>query len=88
MYDADDEGDDERPLTTGFELRVALIDYNDRNEDGEPTVIHNRQRFTNYELARTDRRDFIEHVLRRSADGILSRFRSDDDDADESDESA
>ena len=72
--------DDDTPRRSGFSIRVAIVDYGDRNDDGEPTYYQARQDVTEYEMARTNRVQFIESVLRMSADKVLGAFRDPGDD--------
>lgn len=63
---------------SGLELRVALVDYNRTDEEGNPYAVHTTKSFSNYELAMLDSRDFVEHVLSESSRDVLGYFRSEE----------
>jgi len=67
------------PRRSGFSVRLAIIDYSDRNDDGEPRFYEANQDLTAHELAMMDRTDFIDQVVRTSADAVARALRSDDD---------
>lgn len=64
--------------TQGVRLSVALTDYNDVTDEGEPMVYASHRRFSNYELARTDPGTFMSHTLELASREILGKFREDD----------
>ncbi len=63
---------------SGVEVQVRLVDYNRSDEDGNAYAVMTRHHFTNYELAKTNQREFVEQVLSMSSRDILGEFRGDD----------
>lgn len=56
-------------------VEVRVVDYGDRNEDGEPLQVSHRQEFTRDRLERQDPREFAETVVGLGAEAVYRRLR-------------
>lgn len=72
--DADTPDPDPRGMG-GVELRVSLVNYDDRDADGRPKVVFARQRLTTLELAQYGDRELAEHYVRIAAQNVIDEFR-------------
>lgn len=71
----DTDGTDTPPIGTGAKLQVRLIDYERRDDDGNPYCHVASQQFTLLDMARMDERDFIEHAIKLAAQNVLKEYR-------------
>lgn len=55
-------------------VEVRVVDFSERNEDGEPLQVTHRQEFTRDTLSRQDPRQFAETVVGLGAEAVFRRF--------------
>jgi len=73
MTDPDDH--DGTEPTSGIEIRVGLVDYSDRNEDGEPRYWETTQRYGDFEIGRMSTREVVEDVTQMAIQKVISTWR-------------
>ena len=56
-------------------VEVRVVDYGDRNEDGEPLQVSHGQEFTRDRLERQSPREFAETVVGLGAEAVYRRLR-------------